>query len=204
MRASSASSRAAGGWNGAPSASARSRAWRARSAKPCAALSRTPEVARVSSIAQQQLAGLDHLAFRTRISDTTPPSSDCTTCSWRDGITSPSPRVTSSTVRERRPDDQQHHARRRAARTIFCARVRALARHHRVGFVLEAAKAGLAASLSVTSGRAAAGHRLQATRMRSSTRTAWRRQRLGRLGECGVASHVLMRPSRCGRSAALP
>ena len=47
----------------APSASARSRAWRARSAKPCAALSRTPEVARVSSISQQQLAGLDHLAF---------------------------------------------------------------------------------------------------------------------------------------------
>ena len=48
--------------------------------------------------AQQQLAGFHlHWPSRTRISATTPPSSDCTTCNWRDGTTRPSPRVISST-----------------------------------------------------------------------------------------------------------
>ena len=64
---------------------------RARSAKPWAALSRTPEVARVSSIFSSSWPSSTTWPSRTRISETTPPSSDCTTCSWRDGITLPSP-----------------------------------------------------------------------------------------------------------------
>ncbi len=86
-----------GGLKAVPSANARRRAERARNAKPCAALSRTPEVARVSSIFSSNWPASTTSPSRTRISDTTPPSSDWITCNWRDGITLPSPLVTSST-----------------------------------------------------------------------------------------------------------
>jgi hypothetical protein len=98
MRCASGSFAAAsGGTNNVPSAKAFRRACFTCSANTCAALSRTPEVARVSSIFNSNCPASTTSPSLTRICDTTPPSSDCTTCNCREGITLPSPRVTSST-----------------------------------------------------------------------------------------------------------
>jgi len=98
MRASSRlPSCAAGGSKAVPSARAFRRAAFTRREKAWAALSRTPDVARVSSIFSSNCPASTTWPSFTRISETTPPSSDWMTCSCRDGITLASPLVTSST-----------------------------------------------------------------------------------------------------------
>jgi hypothetical protein len=117
----SSSSLAAGGTKGLPSANARSRAARACSAMPVAALSRMPAVARVSSTRSSIWPASTTWPSWTAISETMPPSSDCTTWSWRDGITRASPRVTSSTGASAAQSSSRSTA-TTAARTIFWAR----------------------------------------------------------------------------------
>ena len=111
----------AGGVKAVPSAKAFRRACLTCNANTCAALSRTPEVARVSSIFSSNWPASTTSPSFTRICDTTPPSSDCTTCSCRDGITFASPLVTSS-ISASAAHTISSTVTSRAERTSVCAR----------------------------------------------------------------------------------
>src|SRR5690606_18722872 len=81
---------------GTPSTSARSRPSAPCSASQRCRLSRSSLAARTLSMRNSTSPRSTTSPSRTRISATMPPSRFCTTCTWRDGITLPSPRVTSS------------------------------------------------------------------------------------------------------------
>ena len=88
----------AGGLNAPPSASAFKRACLASNDKYCDWFSRSDDLARVSSILISGEPTSTISPSLIKISDTIPPSNDWIICTWREGITRPSPRVTSSTL----------------------------------------------------------------------------------------------------------
>jgi hypothetical protein len=98
-----------GGTKGFSWASAVRRAARASRASYWARFSRSDETKRVGSTFSSSWPATCSPS-RTRISETMPPSRLCITCTWRDGMTLPSPRVTSSRG-EGGPHDQGQHGR---------------------------------------------------------------------------------------------